>query len=85
MNRYLTEYIEHKNMWSIFYQDEDAIDPANITPKQARKLLDEIEYDLSPENLSCDGELRGAQLQAKKLRLLEAKKALEKASTERAD
>ena len=75
MNKYLTQYIEQKNfIRSLFNQSE--IDPANISPKEARELLDSLEGDLSPENLCCDGELRGAPLRAKTKMLTEAKKAL---------
>lgn len=75
MNKALLQYIERKNfIRSLFKQPE--IDPANISPKEARELLDSIEGDLSPENLCCDGELRGAKLKAKAKMLNEAKKAL---------
>lgn len=75
MNRYLTQYVEQKNFWRTHF-GKPAIDPANISPREARELLDALDNELSPENLCCDGELRGAALQAKKLRLTEAKKAL---------
>lgn len=75
MNKYLTQYIEQKNfIRSLFKQTQ--IDAANISPKEARELLDALEGDLSPENLCCDGELRGAPLRAKTKMLNEAKKAL---------
>lgn len=75
MNKYLTQYIEKKNfVRSLFNEPE--IDPANISPAEARDLLDSLECDLSPENLCCDGELRGAPLRAKAKMLNEAKKAL---------
>lgn len=37
--------------------------------QNAKMWLDRIENDLSPENLSCDGELRGAQLLSKRATL----------------
>lgn len=75
MNQYLTQYIEQKNRWRrVFNQSQ--IDPSNISPAQARGLLDELECDLSPENLCCDGELRGAALRTKAKMLNEAKAAL---------
>lgn len=76
MNRYLTQYIERKNFTRALFNEAE-IDPANISPKEARELLDSLEGDLSPENLCCDGELRGAALRAKTKMLTEAKKALE--------
>lgn len=75
MNKYLTEYIGQKNMWRGLFKRAE-IDPANIRPKEARELLDMLECDLSPENLCCDGELRGEALRRKTKMLTEAKKAL---------
>ena len=75
MNKYLIQYIEQKNRWRPMFKQTE-IDPVNISPKEARELLDSLECDLSPENLCCDGELRGAPLRAKTKMLNEAKKAL---------
>ena len=75
MNKYLTEYIAQKNMWRGLFKRKE-FDHENISPKDARELLDMLESDLSPENLCCDGELRGALLRAKTKMLNEAKKAL---------
>jgi len=44
------------------------------TKDNARKWLERIENELSPENLCCDGELRGAPLRAKERELLAAQK-----------
>ena len=76
MNKYLTQYIEQRNMIRMWF-NQPKIDPANIKPAEARELLDSIEGDLSPENHCCDGEMRGAPLRAKTKMLNEAKKALE--------
>jgi hypothetical protein len=75
MNKYLTEYIAQKNMTRMWF-NQPQFNPNNISPKEARELLDSLECDLSPENLCCDGELRGAPLRAKTKMLNEAKKAL---------
>jgi hypothetical protein len=40
----------------------------------AKEWLDRIENELSPENLHCDGELRGAQVRVKERELLDAQK-----------
>lgn len=75
MNDNLNRYIAQKNIWRrVFKQTE--IDPANITPKQARELLDSIEGDLSPENLHCDGEISAAEARRKARWLNECKQAL---------
>ena len=72
---YLGEYIAQKNMTRMWF-NQPQFDPNNLTPKDARELLDSLECDLSPENLCCDGELRGAPLKRKTKMLTEAKKAL---------
>jgi hypothetical protein len=76
MNRYLVQYIHQKNLWRPHFK-KTVIDPTNISPREARELLDSLDNDLSPENLCCDGELRGAPLRAKAKMLNEAKRALE--------
>ena len=76
MNRYLTQYIERKNFTRSLFK-QTVIDPTNISPREARELLDALDNDLSPENLCCDGELRGVPLKAKAKMLKEAQKALE--------
>lgn len=73
---YLDMYIESKNKWRRVFNQPELV-RATLTPKQARDLLDEIECDLSPENLTCDGELRGAALIKKTKMLRGALAALE--------
>lgn len=75
MNKYLTEYIEQKNRWRRLFNQEE-IDPANISPKQARELWDSLDADMSPENLTCDGELKGAALKRKFIMLHECMHAI---------
>lgn len=75
MNKYLAQYVFQKNMWNRVFNKPE-IDLTNISPAQARDLLDSLECDLSPENLCCDGELRGAALRNKAKMLNEAKQAL---------
>ena len=64
--RNLKAYLDQKNQWrSIFGK------PALQYPKDRKHILDMLECDLSPENLACDGELRGAAL-IKKSKFLRA-------------
>jgi len=58
----LEQYVEQKNKWrSIFNQK-----PLSLLNKQDRQTIaNSIDSELSPENLTCDGELRGAQVQQK--------------------
>jgi len=58
----LETYVEQKNKWrSIFNQK-----PLSLLNKQDRQAIaNSIDSELSPENLTCDGELRGAQVRDK--------------------
>ena len=47
-----------------------------LTPKDKQDLADMLAGALSPENLCCDGELRGAPLRAKAKMLNDAKRDL---------
>ena len=71
----LTAYISQKNGWNaIFggYQYE-------INTAQGRqRVAQSLECDLSPENLTCDGELRGSQVQTKLRALKQAAAELKK-------
>lgn len=64
--RNLSAYLDQKNRWrSIFGK------PALQYPKDRKHILDMLESDLSPENLTCDGELRGQALM-KRAKLLQS-------------
>jgi hypothetical protein len=58
----LEQYVEQKNSWGKIF-GEKPLSLMSATDRQ--KIADSIDSDLSPENLTCDGELRGAQVQAK--------------------
>lgn len=58
----LTAYVEHKNRWEIYF-NKPAIDLDK--PKDIQRIYENLQVDLSPENLTCDGELRGRALQSK--------------------
>jgi hypothetical protein len=36
-----------------------------LNAKDRQKIADSLDSDMSPENLTCDGEVRGTQLMAK--------------------
>ena len=58
----LQEFVAQKNHWNSFFKGEQY----EISTAQGRqRVADMIDSCLSPENLTCDGEIRGAQLQAK--------------------
>jgi hypothetical protein len=58
----LEQYVEQKNSWGkIFGQQPLSL----LNAKDRQKIADSLDSDLSPENLTCDGELRGSAVQQK--------------------
>ena len=58
----LAKYVEQRNRWNaIFGKPEWDIKNA----QHRQEIANSIDADLSPENLTCDGELSRAQVQAK--------------------
>lgn len=52
--RALTKFIEQKNHWNSFFNGEQY---EISTAKGRQRVADMIDAALSPENLTCDGEL----------------------------
>ena len=61
---HLKEYVEGLNRMSAIFGGEQ-IDLDNLDDVVAQRIFSNIEGDLSPENLTCDGELSVAQVQKK--------------------
>ena len=58
----LQAYIVRKNRWNAIFKGEQF----EIQTAQGRqRVADALDADLSPENLTCDGEVRGQALQQK--------------------
>ena len=58
----LTDYVEQRNRFNAIFGRA----PLSLSIAADRqRIADMIDGDLSPENLTCDGELRGAQVQQK--------------------
>lgn len=58
----IEKYVDQKNQWrKIFGEPELRLSNA----KDAQRIAELLDGDLSPENLSCDGELPRSQVQAK--------------------
>lgn len=70
--QHLSSYIAQRNTWAEIF-NRPVLDAKNLTPRQMQDLLRSLDADLSPENLTCDGELRGAQLRTKERMLKGAK------------
>jgi len=72
------KYVAKHNQYAqMFGQDEIITDINNPTQQQLEQLAARLGSDLSPESLTCDGEIRGAALQKKTAYLNAVKKELE--------
>lgn len=69
----LNAYIDQKNRLNAIFKGEQF---ETKTAKGRQSIADSIDADLSPENLSCDGELPRNQVQAKLRQLTQAAKEL---------
>jgi hypothetical protein len=58
----IEQYVEQKNKWRAIFNQKSL----SLLNKQDRQAIaNSIDSELSPENLTCDGELRGAQVRDK--------------------
>ena len=65
----LQTYIDNKNRWNAIFKGEHY----EIETAQGRqRIADALDADLSPENLTCDGELSRAEVQRRYKALREA-------------
>ena len=55
----LQKYIDQKNRWNSFFKGEQY---EIVTQTGRQRLADMIDNALSPENLTCDGELPRAEV-----------------------
>jgi uncharacterized coiled-coil protein SlyX len=69
----LKAYVEQKNKWNAIFKGRQF---ELQTAKGRQEVADSIDADLSPENLSCDGELPRSQVQAKYRQLTRAAEQL---------
>ena len=71
--RSLKAYVDQKNAWNAIFKGRqlDINDPAD-----RQRIASMIDSDLSPENLSCDGELSRSAVNAKYRQLQAAAKDL---------
>jgi hypothetical protein len=69
----LQAYIDQKNRWNAIFNGAQY----EIKTSQGRqRVADSLDSDLSPENLTCDGELPRSQVQARYRQLTAAAKEL---------
>ena len=71
----LTAYVERKNSWGKVFGSK-ALSLNSAEDRQA--IASSIDSDLSPENLSCDGELPRAEVNRRYTQLTRAAQQLQK-------
>jgi len=71
----LNAYIDQKNKWNKLFKGKQY---EIATAKGRQEVADSIDADLSPENLTCDGELPRSQVQARYRTLTSAARDLQK-------
>jgi hypothetical protein len=71
----LTAYVDRKNAFAKIFGSRQ-LSLQNAADRQS--IADSIDSDLSPENLTCDGELSRSQVQARYKTLTQAAKELRK-------
>ena len=71
----LQKYIDQKNKWNKMFKGKEY---EIQTSKGRQEVADCLDCDLSPETLSCDGELTRSQVQARYRTLTQAAKELQK-------
>jgi hypothetical protein len=71
----LTAYVDRKNAFAKIFGNRQ-LSLQNAADRQS--IADSIDSDLSPENLTCDGELSRSQVQARYKTLTKAAKELQK-------
>jgi hypothetical protein len=58
----LEQYVEQKNSWGKMFGQKPL---SLLNAEDRQKIANSIDSDLSPENLTCDGELPRSQVQAR--------------------
>jgi hypothetical protein len=71
----LQAYIDKKNQWNAIFKGRQY---EIRTAKGRQEVADAIDNELSPENLTCDGELPRSQVQARYNELTKAARELQK-------
>lgn len=76
----LLRFIEDHNKWARVFNCRE-INPAALTSNDKIQLREKLEAELSPENLTCDGELSNAEVRIKKVFLDRVSDELAKVET----
>lgn len=70
----LEQYVEQRNEIRRMFKERPL---SLLNPKDRQQLADDLSCALSPENLTCDGELSRSQVQRKYQRLMRVRQELE--------
>ena len=64
--RYLQRYLDERfNFWRVNIDKKPALKVSTMTLADADRIAEALVTDMSPENISCDGELSRPQVQAR--------------------
>ena len=74
VNKRFADYVEGLNFWKRFAKKPLLVFP--LTQADVDEIARRLDNDMEPENISCDGELSRAQVQAKYNKLSGVKKDL---------
>jgi len=69
----IEQYVDQKNQWAGMFGGKKL---SLLSPQDRQRIADSLDADLSPENLSCDGELPRAEVQRRYNFLTKAAKEL---------
>ncbi len=69
----IEQYVDQKNQWAGLFGGQRL---SLLTTADRQKIADSLDADLSPENLTCDGELPRAEVQKRYNFLTRAAKEL---------
>ena len=69
----LKQYVDQKNQWNAIFGGK-----ALVIGQDNQRIAEMIDADLSPENLTCDGELSRTQVKARYRTLTAAARDLQK-------
>ena len=71
----LEQYVDQKNSWGKMFGSKPL---SLLNAKDRQRIADSIDADLSPENLTCDGELPRSLVQKRYKELTMAARELQK-------
>lgn len=72
----LEEFVQDQNRWLTILSKEDECMPFPLSQSHVNRIAHEIDIQLSPENLHCDGEISAHEAQSKGVRLMKVVDAL---------